>query len=307
MKNRIKRYLPTGVQNFIAETKLWNVITARRLALGGKRVDLCAAQVAHNLHLAKIDSLEGKSCLEIGAGWLLSHAIVYHLLGAKKVVTTDVASLAQLQFLHLAIQKSIPSVIRDILSPFENHAILRQRLDNLLSINRFDYTTLEGLGIEYIAPVDLVQSPLNMTVDVIYSNSVLEHIPEEDIPLLIEALIVMLEDGGIMLHAIHLEDHLDFKKNPFHFLGIPTAGFSREMQQSRGNRIRASRWLDYFTNSESLETITLYQWHRKDCSIPKKICPFVIQKNPEDTTVSHLGLYCRKVNPSRKGLENCGR
>ncbi len=296
MKNRLKRYLPAGFQDFIADTKLWNVLAARNLALGGKRIDACAAQVAHNLHLAKIDSLAGKTCLEIGAGWLLSHAVICYLLGAKKVIATDVASLAQLQFLHLAIRKPLASTTRDILSPFEDHAKIRQRLDTLRSIKKFDYTTLKELGIEYIAPVDLVTRPLDVKVDYIYSNSVLEHIPVKDISFLIGNLVAMLNGDGIMLHSIHLEDHLDLKKDPFRFLAIPSAEFSRSAQASRGNRVRASQWLEYFSNPVSLKTAVLYQWYREDCSVPVQICPSVIRKNSADTRTSHLGLYSRKVD-----------
>jgi Methyltransferase domain len=294
LKNRLKKYVPATVQGFVSNTKLWNVLAARNLALRGKRIDVCAAQVAHNLHLAEISSLAGKTCLEIGAGWLLSHAIIYHLLGAKKVIATDVAPLAQLQFLHLAIQKPLASTTRDILSPFANHAEIRQRLDKLRRLKRFTYKTLKDLGIEYIAPVDLVQQPIQLEVDFIYSNSVLEHIPLKDIPLLVTNLGIMLCDGGIMLHSIHLEDHHDFKNDPFAFLEIPDGQFSTKLQQSRGNRVRASQWIKYFSRSELGKPIVLYQWYREDCPLPGQLCHSVTYKDDADIRCSHLGLYIQK-------------
>ena len=57
---------------------------ARELARTSKRIDICAAQLAHVLHIADRPTLVNKTCLEIGAGWVLSHSIVMHLLGAKR-------------------------------------------------------------------------------------------------------------------------------------------------------------------------------------------------------------------------------
>ena len=63
--------------------------------------------------------LEGSKCLEIGAGYVFSHSIVLYLLGAKKIVSSDINHIARPESLRKAINLSINSIPRDILSLME--------------------------------------------------------------------------------------------------------------------------------------------------------------------------------------------
>ena len=295
----ISRLLPETLKDRIRSSRLFNQYKSNNLAETSKRVDICAAQFAHFLNLTNIDSLAGKVCLEIGSGWVLSHAIVMYLLGAEKVIATDLNFIAHPGSLYKAVHKSIASVPRDILSAFESHSKIRERFDRLLSIKKFDFKTLETLNIKYISPIDLTKDRLNEQFDFICSFSVLEHIPVNQINILLENLVSHLKPTGKMFHSIHLEDHLDFNNLPFEFLSIPVEQYPGSLQSLRGNRIRKSGWRDLFESIENLESKFVYTWNRDDKTIPEIIDESICYMDESDLRVSHLGVFSEK-NMQRK-------
>lgn len=264
-----------------------DALRARLLAASSKRLDVVAAQVAHLLHLARVD-VRGRTCLELGSGWVLSHALVLHLLGARRVIATDLEPQAHLPALRAAVRRATPSIVRDVLSPFEDHEALRARTDALeaLARRRFGLADLAALGVEYVAPLDLARGRLGRPVDLVYSNSVLEHVPAEDVPALLENLAADLAPGGVMLHAIHLEDHRDPARAPFAFLAeerFDAAG-------ARGNRLRASAWRRRFAALPGLSTRDLYAWRRDASLLPARIAPEVEHEGVDDLRTSHVAL-----------------
>jgi hypothetical protein len=293
----LRRILPKVIKDTIRRSlQKHEMLNAKKLASTSKRIDICSAQFAHGFHLSSHPSLSGKVCLEIGSGWVLSHAIVCHLLGAKKVIATDAFPHAHPQVLYEAIHESVISIVRDILSPFEEHALIRSRLDNLLSIRHFDFNVLKGLGIEYIAPMDYANARLNLPVDFVFSNSALEHIPCEDVPFVLRNIIADLSARGTMIHYIHLEDHKDFSRDPFGFLSIPCAEYSSALQSSRGNRIRKSGWQGQFSGLEDSDTKFIYEWIRRDRELPAQIDPSIHYEDDLDLRISHIGVYTKKLH-----------
>ncbi|MAC40455.1 MAG: hypothetical protein CMJ05_01520 [Pelagibacterales bacterium] len=273
----------------IKRNKIYNNYFSKKMSLGSKRLDICSAQFAHCFGLSKKQSLSDKVCLEIGGGWLLSHALVLYLLGAKKVYVADFNVLANPKYLHSAINNSITSIVRDVLSPFDDHDKIRFRLDKLLSIKKFDFNVLKDLGIEYIAPIDLAKEKTNLKVDFIYSNSVLEHVPVNDIKPLLDNLVSDLNPNGYMIHCIHLEDHIN-GSNPFDFFTIPKDKFDPYLQTFRGNRVRCSEWENIFSNITNTDTKLIYKWLRKDVDLPDNICQSLIKFDEDDIRTSHIGV-----------------
>lgn len=267
---------------------------AKTMARTSKRLDICAAQIGSLFHLNGGCDLNNKVCLEIGSGWVLSHAMILHLLGAKRVLATDISPIAYPESLRLAVHESIPSIVRDMLAPFDTHEKIRNRLDNLLAIEKFSFDTLADLGIEYTAPVDLARDDFKEHVDFIYSNSVLEHVPTGDVPAVIGKMADILNPSGTMIHSIHLEDHHFIGQKPFAFLSEPDETYPQSVQSARGNRMRKSQWIANFQSVKGLEYKILYEYMRENVEIPEKISPSIGFTDENDLRVTHLGIYIHK-------------
>jgi SAM-dependent methyltransferase len=289
MLRLLKKIIPEKIK-----IKRQNIKEAQHLATSIKHLDICASQVAHMLHLSGRPSIEGKVCVEVGSGWVLSHALIFHLLGAQKVIATDIAPLAYPQFLFDSVHRAELSLVRDILAPFSEHSLVRKRLEALSALPLFSFDTLKSLGIEYRAPIDFSVSGLDVPYDVIYSFSVLEHVYNEKIPALLNNLAINLQPNGVMLHAIHLEDHKDFINHPFAFLSEPALKFTEYMQNERGNRIRSGQWMELLDDIKGLKWQFIYKWDRKDRELPNKIDCSIRNAGVEDLRVSHLGIFGKK-------------
>ena len=274
-------------------SNLVNTVRARSMAQTNKRLDVCSAQLAHALHLTGIN-LRGKTCLEIGTGWVLSHAVGMHLLGAKKVIATDIDPVARPQTLRYSIGEAVQYLPVDILSPFEDHEEIRRRMWRLASINDFSFDTLRTMGIEYDAPIDLAQRPLGRNVDFIYSASVLEHVPVDDVRPLLENLVHDMSPGGHMIHCIHMEDHRD-PGDPFRFLGESGESYGREMQTRWGNRIRRSSWTKVFSKLEGTDHKFFYDYSNHDKPLPSHIDSAVEHTDEDDLRCTHLGVLVTKT------------
>jgi len=264
------------------------------LARTSKRLDICAAQFAHVLHLAGGFSLKGKTCLEIGSGWVLSHALVCYLLGARRVIATDLQRIFFPSALTFAVRESIESIPRDLLAPFADYSEVRDRFNRLRSITKFTEKDLNDLGIEYISPVDLAAKPLGIPVDFIYSLSVLEHVPKACLEPLLENLVRDLNPNGMMLHCVHLEDHQDFEK-PFDFLGVPASNYPLKSEIYRGNRLRLTEWKNIFNKLKTADSSMLYSYVRNGPSLPSKIDPSVRYTDENDLRTTHIGVATRKM------------
>lgn len=295
MKQTLKKMIPESIRDRVRSSALWRRRYNRRhaveLGTTSKRLDLCSAQMAHMLHLANHPPLTGKVCLEVGSGWILTHALVCHLLGAEKVITTDIEAMAKPEFLPVAVRSAVPYIVRDVLSPFAPHHEIRTRLDRLLRIEHFDFDVLAQLGIEYVAPVDLARKVFDRKVDFIYSLSVFEHVPVNDIPSLLKNLVATLNTGGTMVHAIHLEDHRGIAEAPFPFLGEAADAYGPEQQTLHGNRVRRSEWRRLFGEVKNFDSRFLYEFSRLDKPLPEHIDDAVVFEDEEDLRVSHVGVY----------------
>ena len=270
----------------------------KKLAVGAKRLDLVSAQVADVLHLIGENGkypLKGKNCLEIGSGWVLSHSLIFWVLGAKKVVATDIAPVARPYVLKRAINAAIDSYIRDILAPFEDHGELRKRVAKLNSIESFDEQTLKEMGIEYQAPVDLAKEKPRGDFDFIFSNSVMEHVPVDDALPLLKNLNDCLNKGGKMVHRIHLEDHSSIAKDPFKFLATPLKDYPRAKQTELGNRIRTSEWKRIFGELEGSVSSSFFEYVRSEKPVPSTIDSSIVYTDEDDLKSSNVGMLTVKL------------
>lgn len=297
MKNLVKSLLDERTKSTIISSELYqalhNKMHSSKLAVAGKRLDICANEIAIYLLQAGKNKyvLRDKICLEIGSGWLLTHSLVFYLLGAKKVYATDVYPLLQPENIFKAVCKSVDWSILDSLSTFEDREIIGLRLKKLLSLRNFSVEVLQDLGIEYIAPVDLSQKlPSKQKIDLIFSKSVLEHVPVDDVVPLLENLVSGLSEDGFMFHLIHLLDHKNLNERPFDFLVYQQEAYSRDLQSRWGNRIRRNQWKQIFSNLKHFDSKFIFEWSCKDGELPEKIDSSIQYTDEEDLRISHIGV-----------------
>lgn len=297
MKNLLKNLLNERTKYTIKSSEIYqsfyNKMHSSKLAVAGKRLDICANEIAIYLLQAGKDKyvLRDKICLEIGSGWLLTHSLVFYLLGAKKVYATDVYPLLQTENIFKAVCKSVDWSILDSLSTFEDREIIRFRLKKLLSLRNLSIEVLQDLGIEYIAPINLSQKlPSKEKIDFIFSKSVLEHVPVDDIVPLLENLVSSLSEDGFMFHLIHLLDHKNTNEKPFDFFIYQQEAYSRDLQSRWGNRIRRSQWKQIFSNLKHLDSKFVFEWSCKDRELPEKIDSSIQYIDEEDLRISHIGI-----------------
>ena len=159
-------------------------------------------------YLSDVDfSVRGARLMEIGTGWHPALPLCFALAGAGSIATFDVVRMLDetMTFMLLDSLEKHVSKIAELAgeSPATIHArILEWRasknLGELLSKSR----------IEYFAPADGCATGLESgSVDLVYSNSVLEHVPREVIRGLMEESFRVLKPGGLAMHNVACNDH----------------------------------------------------------------------------------------------------
>lgn len=184
------------------------------------------------LRAAKVD-LTQATFLEIGTGWYPTFPICLYLAGASRVLTLDVTR-------HLR-----PEMVRRLVARLGQHVPMIARVSGAAEIDvearRAALSRALGRGatlhdatwevVDYRAPADAAETGLDASsVDVVFSNSVLEHVrPETLHPLFREAWRV-LRAGGVMFHSVNCGDHYayaDSSINQLHYLQFSEQRWAR--------------------------------------------------------------------------------
>jgi SAM-dependent methyltransferase len=192
--------------------------------------------------------LHGARLMEIGAGWYPALPVCFALAGADSIATFDIVRLmgeAVTFRLLESLDEHVPR-IADLAGESSDtvHAMLLElrrskNLGELLSRSRIDY----------FAPADGRATGLEPnSIDLVYSNSVLEHVPREEINGLMEESFRVLRPGGIIMHNIGCNDHYAFfdrSISPVNFLQFGEREWrlwNNPIQYQ--NRLRAPEFLD---------------------------------------------------------------
>lgn len=154
--------------------------------------------------------VNGARALEIGAGWYPVAPLVYRAAGARHVVLTDVHRLLHPRTLAAAVAFVRGQADRLAAALDVPVAGIRERLRPPPDLGFAD--TLAWLGLSYEAPYDVARGP---EVDIVFSHTVLEHIPPEDLAALARALRGKISPHGVMCHGV---DHTDHRSHRDHGL-----------------------------------------------------------------------------------------
>lgn len=210
--------------------------------------------------------------LEIGTGQFMAHAAGLHVCGYERVLTIDRYRQVSIPLVRASMQN--PVLARRLLSPFVSHDDFVGRLGRLEATG-YDPSGLARVGVEYRAPLEavaLLEQPERF--DLIFSYTVLEHVPPREIAGLLSASARLLAPGGVALHFVDMEDHRDPRSAPFAFLA-PGEAWGDAACGERGNRLRASEWRRLFREETPLDWRFPYAPVRHDAPLPEQIDPQV--------------------------------
>lgn len=152
-------------------------------------------------------SVEHADIVEIGTGWFPTLPVCFALAGMKSCETYDLKchlnqklTFAMLRLLGDHIPRIADCARRPV-------AAVREEYENLMG-SRSLGELLGRARIRYHAPADASQTALdNDSIDLVFSNSVLEHIPRHTIVNLFREARRVLKPGGLAVHAVNCGDH----------------------------------------------------------------------------------------------------
>lgn len=181
---------------------------------------------------------------EFGAGADLVGALTFHAMGVERQVLVDRNPLARPYLLEDALEK-----VRRL-----GPALGFARVPDLRGLRpgpELLDALRAGLGIEYRAPADARATGLPAeAVDVVTSNSTLEHVPVDELGPLLSECRRILRPEGWMCMRVDYEDHygyFDPRVSPYQFLYYSDrewAKYSPALHYQ--NRLRHSDYLRVF-------------------------------------------------------------
>ena len=206
--------------------------------------------------------------LEIGTGQFMTHAAGLYACGYERVLTIDRYRQVSPELVRASMGN--PVLSRRLLSPFVSHDDFLARMSRL-EATRYDLARLAEIGVDYRAPMEaasILES--SERFDLVFSYTVLEHVPLVQIPGLLSVSSSLLAPGGVAVHFIDMEDHREPRAGPFAFLA-PSADWNEHACGERGNRVRASEWRGFFHSSTELIWSFPYAPVRRDAPLPATI------------------------------------
>ena len=172
-------------------------------------------------YLADADfSVRGKRLLEIGTGWHPALPFCFILSGAGSVATFDIVRLLE------------EKTVFELLDCLQNHSATiagsAQEAPETIRARIADLRRSGSLGelfkkshIDYFAPADGRATGIESnSIDLVYSNSVLEHVPKESIRALMEEGFRVLKPGGLAMHNVGCNDHYAFFDKSISFVNF---------------------------------------------------------------------------------------
>jgi len=192
--------------------------------------------------------VRGQRLLEIGSGWYPLFPIALYAIGAGRVVTVD---------LNRYLKPELTRRCVDVLREAKHTRVLASGsgaaegdIEHRLSAVAKGLAQGASIGdatsgvVEYRAPADASATGLpGDSIDIVLSNSVLEHVPGP----VIEAIFVeahrLLPPGGVMIHGVNCGDHYaygDRAINQLHYLSYSGHRFAKWQNKFLyQNRLRA--------------------------------------------------------------------
>jgi Methyltransferase domain len=195
--------------------------------------------------LAPYGGVAGKTLFEVGTGHISWIPIGCYLSGAEKVFTYDLFPRLDIHLVKKALAWITAN--RDAVASMYPHA--GDRLDVLVRMRSDPQGFLKAANIVYKSPADAAASGLpEQSVDVHFSFSTFEHIPQDSITAIMREARRILRSSGVAIHFIDPSDH--FQHHDSSITKINFLRYSDRMWRLIGgnqfaycNRLRASDYI----------------------------------------------------------------
>lgn len=272
-----------GFRNFTIDSKLHQ----------GERVLACLWSSG--------DDLCGDRAIEIGTGWVPTIPLLFWLYGQGECFTYDITRLLKEELLLKAVDQFLRK--RDLLEGKERKPDF-SRFEQLAMYKSSNLTAAEIMQkcqLNYHAPVDAANSPHpHDSIDLIYSNTVLEHVDPQSVHRLFQKAYNILKPDGKMLHLIDMSDHFSHRDpsiTSVNFLQFSEEEFRRYNSKFLyQNRWRASTWRQIF-EQHGFEIVA---WQANVNEKAKKALPSLrldkhfANLDEEDICISSVCVLARK-------------
>jgi SAM-dependent methyltransferase len=186
--------------------------------------------------------------VEVGTGRYPALPICYWLAGARSCRTFDVIRHLnhKMTFRMLRrLENHLPAIAEGSFRPLAEVQSAYALLCNAKTTEQL----LRAARIEYLAPHDAAASGLpDASVDVVFSNSVLEHVPTDAILRIMRETRRILSKGGLAIHSANCGDHyayFDRSITPVNYLTYSERQWSKwNNSLLYQNRLRPSDFID---------------------------------------------------------------
>jgi hypothetical protein len=175
----------------------------------------------------------GTRFLEVGTGWYPTFPLALYLLGARRIETFDLNRHLKPELVARLIDRlnlAVPALAAlgglDMVVVLDRFALVARALAQGASLE----SATDGV-VRYRAPADATSTGLDAgAIDVVFSNSVLEHVPGPAIAQMFAESARILPAGGVMFHSVNCGDHYAYTDrtiNQLHYLQFSDAEWSR--------------------------------------------------------------------------------
>jgi SAM-dependent methyltransferase len=164
--------------------------------------------------------IQGARLMEVGSGWYPALPLACYLGGAACVYTCDLNRLLKPDLMRLCIEvlgDELPRIAAVSQVPLADVQARYRRLTAAIAAS--DPAELTDGVIVYRAPADAADPGLDDgAIDILFSNSVLEHVPPNAIERLHRGSLRLLRPGGWVFHSVNCGDHYAYADPNVHQL-----------------------------------------------------------------------------------------
>jgi SAM-dependent methyltransferase len=235
---------------------------------------------------------------EFGAGWDLIIPLAYYCFGINDQTVIDIRPNLRMELVNDAIRRLIEYA-------GEIEALLGRTIRALESEPIRSHRDLERFGIKYLAPCDARSTSLPYAhFDFITSTYTLEHIPKEDIILIMRECARILKPGGIVSSLVDMQDHyalFDVDLSVYNYLRFPAWKWALVNSDIHyQNRLRYS---DYLKIVQDEGFCVLDEWVDRPTEDnlrelrAQRLAPEFLGYAEHDLAAKRLGLVMNKFNP----------